>query len=238
MSDLTPISQIAGEIDRKTAADAIQYDEPQTEEERRRRWEVALVKSSGLPLFTAQKMRFGNFIKRNKCLTDALAVAKLFVTPEREHNFLTFSSQVKGLGKTHLAIAIGWDWLERTRKPIRYSQAGELMDELRSGLHAENPYQKAEFDAIMNRLKSVSLLIIDDLGAEYSTEWVKEKLDIIVNFRYLNRLPLVVTTNLPAVQLESRISSRLMEGVVMPLVATDYRLEIAKMRQVKKELAK
>ena len=39
------------------------------------------------------------------------------------------------------------------------------------------------------------LLVLDDLGVEKSSDWVQEKLDTIVDYRYFRGLPLVVTTN-------------------------------------------
>ena len=47
----------------------------------------------------------------------------------------------------------------------------------------------------LNLYSSVDLLIIDDLGKEKTTEWVLEKLFLIINNRYNNYLPIVITTN-------------------------------------------
>ena len=50
---------------------------------------------------------------------------------------------------------------------------------------------------------------MDDFGTHNATPWAQEKLFQILNYRYINKLPLVVTTNLPLGQIEERIRSRL-----------------------------
>jgi predicted ATPase len=64
-------------------------------------------------------------------------------------------------------------------------------------------------------LVDARVLVIDDLGAERPTEWVRERLYEIVNARYEAVRPILVTTNLAPAQLEkqlgARITGRLME---------------------------
>ena len=57
----------------------------------------------------------------------------------------------------------------------------------------------------LNLYSSVDLLIIDDLGKEKPTEWVLEKLFLIVNNRYNNYLPIIITTNYNRNQLRERL---------------------------------
>ena len=66
-----------------------------------------------------------------------------------------------------------------------------------------------------------SLLIIDDLGAERGNEWTGERLYLIVNRRWLDGLPTIVTTNLTLgatgellAQIGERTYSRLAHGAV------------------------
>jgi len=54
----------------------------------------------------------------------------------------------------------------------------------------------------------------------------QEKLFQIINYRYINRLPLVVTTNLSDEDFEDRIRSRLQDPELVTrvrIMATDYR---------------
>ncbi len=73
------------------------------------------------------------------------------------------------------------------------------------------------------------LLILDDLGAEKPTEWVRERMYEIVNQRYEWMRPIIVTSNLSPAQLAKqvgqRVASRLMEMCeVVELDGRDRRL--------------
>jgi DNA replication protein DnaC len=82
------------------------------------------------------------------------------------------------------------------------------------------------------RLTSVDLLHVDDLGAEKSSDWVFEQLYAIVNERYEAERAMVVTTNLDQAELEQQIGmrtvSRLVEicGDPLPLFGQDLRYRV------------
>jgi DNA replication protein DnaC len=76
----------------------------------------------------------------------------------------------------------------------------------------------------------VPLLVLDDLGSERVTDWVREQIFLIINSRYEEMLPTVVTTNDTLEELEKhvgqRIISRLMEtcqGLILD--GEDFRKE-------------
>ncbi len=126
-----------------------------------------------------------------------------------------------GVGKTHLAMAIAWEWFE-DGFDVLFSRADDLLDWLRQG-YDDNTYQK-RFESIRRR----HLLVLDDLGTEQAKDWAGEKLDRIVDWRYINRLPLVVTTNAKSEDLAERVASRLADkscSLVVQIDAEDYRKE-------------
>ncbi len=61
---------------------------------------------------------------------------------------------------------------------------------------------------LIDRLCSVDLLHIDDVGAEQTSAWVLEQLYTIVNTRYEDGRAVMLTTNLPDDQLEEQIGQR------------------------------
>ncbi len=83
--------------------------------------------------------------------------------------------------------------------------------------------------AFFDRLTSVDLLHIDDLGAEKRTDWVLEQLYAIVDRRYEEQRSIVVTTNLETDELREQIGertvSRLLQmcDVERPLFGEDWR---------------
>jgi DNA replication protein DnaC len=73
-------------------------------------------------------------------------------------------------------------------------------------------------------------LVIDDLGAEKSSEWAREILYLIIDKRYSDLLPTIITSNLSpkelAEKLDDRLVSRLMEdAIVIKIDGKDHRVK-------------
>jgi len=67
---------------------------------------------------------------------------------------------------------------------------------------------------------------MDDFGTQNATPWAQEKLFQIINARYINKLPTVITTNLILDEVESRIRSRLQDAEFVKYIritAPDFR---------------
>lgn len=133
-------------------------------------------------------------------------------------NFLVLAGPT-GVGKTHLAVAIAWEWFEDGFSVV-FSRVDELLDELRQG------YDDGTYHKRLERIRKCSLLVLDDLGAEHAKDWAGEKIDRIVDWRYVSRMPLVVTTNAKSEDLALRVASRLADrscSLVVQIDAEDYR---------------
>jgi DNA replication protein DnaC len=126
-----------------------------------------------------------------------------------------------GCGKTHLAAAIA-NYTVEIGVPTLFITVPDLLDALRrSYSDPESTYEKR-----FEEIRRAPLLIMDDFGTQNATEWAQEKLFQIVNFRYINRLATVVTTNLLLSDIEERIRSRLIDPELVTRVnisAPDYR---------------
>jgi len=162
----------------------------------------SLLKYCELPVGT-EWMTFENF-KVTPELRKAYDLALQLAEGSGEVTWLTLMAGA-GRGKTHLAIAICRRWLQKG-KPARYAYVPLLLEELRRGFREKGDMSyEARFDRFLN----VPLLVLDDLGTENRTPWVQEKLDTIIDYRLVQALPLVVTTNTPVDELPFRITSRL-----------------------------
>jgi DNA replication protein DnaC len=126
-----------------------------------------------------------------------------------------------GCGKTHLAAAIA-NYAVGMGVPTLFLTVPDLLDTLRFSYDSEDTTFEKRFDEI----RDASLLVLDDFGTQNATAWAQEKLFQIVNYRYINKLPLVVTTNLALDEIEARIRSRLADPELVSAVriaAPDYR---------------
>ncbi|MBN1147498.1 MAG: ATP-binding protein [Anaerolineales bacterium] len=126
-----------------------------------------------------------------------------------------------GCGKTHLAAAIA-NFAVSMGVPTLFITVPDLLDTLRFAY--QDP--EATFEQRFNEIRQAPLLILDDFGTQNATAWAQEKLFQILNYRYINQLPLVVTTNLLEQDIDERISSRLHDPELVTrvrILAPDYR---------------
>jgi DNA replication protein DnaC len=126
-----------------------------------------------------------------------------------------------GCGKTHLAAAVA-NFTVGLGFPTLFITVPDLLDALRFAY--DDP--ESTFEERFEEIRTAPLLIMDDFGTHNATSWAQEKLFQIINYRYINRLPLVVTTNLLLEQIEGRIRSRLEDPELVTRVfiqAPDYR---------------
>lgn len=114
-----------------------------------------------------------------------------------------------GTGKTHLAVAVMNELIARKRVPSLFVTVPELLDNLRGAYNDPG----RDIDEWMDAVKNADLLVLDDLGSERPTEWVQERIFVIVNHRYRETLPTLFTSNIGpkdlAVQLGERTASRI-----------------------------
>ena len=151
-------------------------------------------------------------------LQNALSQARQFAASPKGWLMLSGSY---GCGKTHLAAAIANTCVEYGMATL-FLTVPDLLDWLRYSYDSTDSTFEERFEEIRN----MALLVLDDLGAQNATPWAVEKLFQIIDYRYIRRLPLVVTTNQRLEDLDDRIRSRLQDPELSTHVAVsapDYR---------------
>lgn len=117
-----------------------------------------------------------------------------------------------GTGKTHLACGIANYVLERGI-PVKVINIVSLVDELK------------EFTpAVKKELKTVKVLLIDDLGKENGTVWLCSEIYGIINARYENELPTIITTEGSLSDLENNYKVEINDKIVNKGVSMISRL--------------
>ena len=157
----------------------------------------------------------------------AFAAAREFVGDPR--GWLVFYGGY-GAGKTHLAAAIANELVDQHTR-VLFQVVPDLLDHLRS---AFSPSSDLRYDELFEAVKSVHVLVLDDLAEESQTAWAKEKLFQLFNHRYNHRLPTVVTTNRPPEAIDPRIWSRMFDASLSRTVhldTVDYRFRSPRERR-------
>lgn len=127
-----------------------------------------------------------------------------------------------GSGKTHLAAAIANQrvWLG---DPALFITFADLLDHLRATF---SPDSTVRYDKRFAELKTAPLLVLDDLAIQSATPWAREKLMQLIDYRYVSRIPTVVTTSVDKTEMDDQLQSRLLDprlSIVCPITAPMYR---------------
>jgi len=174
-----------------------------------------------------------NFTVYNESLERAASRARQVVDafPVVEHGL--FLEGQPGVGKTHLAVAVLKQVMRNTGAVGMFYDIRELLRFIRS---TYDPSIRTTETEVLRPVMTADLLVLDDLGAEKTSEWVEETMNLIVNTRYSERRVTLFTSNyedIPddtdAMSLVGRIGHRMrsrlheMCGEFVVLDAADYR---------------
>jgi DNA replication protein DnaC len=116
-----------------------------------------------------------------------------------------------GAGKTALAMLVSKTAIEAGRTVAIYSLP-KLLARIRGTY--EKDLGGDSYTQFFDRLISVDLLHVDDLGVEKRSDWVLEQLYAVVNERYETERSMVVTTNLEQPALEEQIGERTVSRLI------------------------
>ena len=118
------------------------------------------------------------------------AYVKRWAYAERPNGWLMLMGPY-GVGKTHLAVAAAVV-RRNLGDDVYFSTVANLLDHLRAAYSPDSAVAHAD---LLMRISSAQLLVLDDLGAERNTPFAEDKLFQIVNHRYEERLPTIITTS-------------------------------------------
>ena len=145
---------------------------------------------------------FDDFVTRGRdaSVRNALKIARRFAeTPQR----CVMLWGGYGTGKTHLVMAVANELLERGVGVLAFT-APDLLDMLREG------YEDGSYARLLGAAKSAEVLLLDDLGSERGTAWADEKLFQVVDARYREQRPLLISSNVDPERFENgRLADRL-----------------------------
>jgi len=132
----------------------------------------------------------------------------------RGESWCAFLVGSPGTGKTHLAIAVALHVADAEGRGARFWKVPSLLAHLRDYLARPPEWTnvEAEIRAIST---SPGLYVFDDLGKEKLTEWAGEQLYRILDARYDNQFPTIITSNAEPEDIDASLRSRYREGLVV-----------------------
>ena len=156
-------------------------------------------------------------------MADVFAYVRRYAADIRSRRDSLLFTGGTGLGKTHLSLAVAKEAID-AGLGVLYDSVPTLMTKL------DNERFGRGNEGLTDAVCSCDLLVLDDLGAEFSTVSTRESLYTIVNSRIMSALPTIISTNLSLTELNERygdaIYSRL-TGDYTPVFfcGTDIRLK-------------
>ncbi|MBQ8228342.1 MAG: ATP-binding protein [Clostridia bacterium] len=165
---------------------------------------------------------FGSDITPHKRMSAVFSFCKNYAEDFSSRSQSILMLGETGLGKTHLSLAIAGQVIRRGFGVI-YASTQNILNKLES-----EKFGRSDTSDTEKNLIECDLLILDDLGTEFSTQFTVSAIYNIINSRLLASKPTVISTNLTMEQLESvytqRISSRILsEYTILQFDGTDIR---------------
>ena len=115
-----------------------------------------------------------------------------------------------GLGKTHLSLSIANDLLNKGFS-VAYVSAPDILFQLE---RAHFSYEYTKEQDLITTLTECDLLIIDDLGTEFATNYTNSQIYNIFNNRILRSKPVIINTNLTIKELENAYTQRFVSRIM------------------------
>ncbi|SNR75202.1 ATP-binding protein [Desulfurobacterium atlanticum] len=185
------------------------------------------LKTSGIPR-RFRKCKFSNFKPETVSQKVALKECKEFfkLYPFTDRGIVLYGEP--GVGKTHLVVALLRNIIEYKGLKGKFVDFRNLLIDIKTTFDTRESSQK-----LLSDIMDIPLLILDDVGAERTTDWAKDILSTIINYRYTKNLPTIITTNLMfdspldnsfASRFDDRTESRIYEMCkIVRVEGDDYR---------------
>ena len=114
-----------------------------------------------------------------------------------------------GTGKTHLSVGIGLA-IMREGRTVRYVTVQRAVRRVKDTWHKES--KERESDAL-RWMTEVDLLILDEVGVQFGSDFEKNLLFEVLNSRYESRRPSVILSNLSQPEVQNYLGERVVDRI-------------------------
>lgn len=146
-----------------------------------------------------------------------LSYCKEYAKNFSENSESIFMKGLTGLGKTHLSLAIANEVIRKGFGVI-YISSPRLCSVLEKEHFAKNKPETSTEELLLE----CDLLIVDDLGTEFSTAFSNSALYNLFNSRLLSGKPVIVNTNLELKQLRDLYTDRFVSRIIGQAKRLDF----------------
>jgi DNA replication protein DnaC len=127
-----------------------------------------------------------------------------------------------GVGKTHLAVAILRELIQRYQVAGLFYQFGALLRRIQDSY---NPISQTSELAVLQPVFDADVLVLDELGASKPTDWVRDTMMQIINTRYNDKRLTIFTTNYSDKRVNEKDTGELLEERIgVPLRSRLYEM--------------
>lgn len=158
--------------------------------------------------------------------------AKDFAENFGKHNENIIMSGDTGLGKTHLSLAIANEIMKKGYSVI-YDSSINILHKIEM-----EHFGRDKINDTLSLVNNVDLLILDDLGTEYSTPFYVSTVYNIINTRLNMSKSTIISTNLSAEEIKNRYSERVKSRLVTMYIAMQFKGKDVRLQKKQRELKK
>lgn len=98
----------------------------------------------------------------------------------------------QGVGKTHLVVGIVKELIRRKSAECLFCTFPELLKEIQNSY---NPVSQASELSLLQPVLETEVLVLDELGAQNPSAWVRDEVSYVLNYRYNENKVTILTTN-------------------------------------------
>ena len=162
--------------------------------------------NSGIPE-RFQSRTFDNFEAKTKQQIYALDFAKNFIDAARKTGMSALFVGRPGTGKTHLASAIGMEFI-KNGEAVLFITAMRAIRKIKDTWSRDS--EESESQAVAS-LVYPELLILDEIGIQFGSEFEKNIIFDVLNERYEKRKPTIIMSNLPKDEVFAYLGDRVLD---------------------------
>ncbi len=108
-----------------------------------------------------------------------------------------------GTGKTYFSMAVSNYFMENEQN-VYYTNSRRFLQDIQNGIGQS----KSQYETIQ-QIASYDILILDDLGASTNNEWQKEVFLDLIDQRYSQQKPTIITSNISFENMKNVLGERI-----------------------------